>query len=126
MRGRSWFLCLALPVAIALLGSSCLSPTLPLPPPEEPDSIQPSTNGTWIISGTCPPGAIVSVFDEKTGLGGIYEDLNQTGRYAVTLAASNCDNAWVGEQIEGVDSPETPFVIQVSSPSNPADGTICQ
>src|SRR4051794_21278374 len=71
---------LGLVALLALAGSaSCLSPTLPLPPPDV-DSVHASdTPGTWTITGTCEPGALVLVKDTATGLAFGVEDRARVG-----------------------------------------------
>lgn len=114
--------------AVAALLGGCLSPTLPLPPPEPPDQISPqaATPGMWTIEGTCTAGALVTVFDEKTGVGVIVEDRDGDGRYQVELEASACDLAWVAQQVDTEESSRTSFVIQELTPSGPKDPNACK
>lgn len=82
----------ALTVAVVTVASAgCLSPTLPLPPPEISSISQASTAGSWIISGDCTAGAIVVVLDTNTGEGVVFEDLHSTGFFTVTIEGSACD-----------------------------------
>lgn len=108
--------------ALALVASACLSPTIPLPPPEQPDSLHQGTKGVWTISGTCQPGAIVTVFDNTTGQGVVVEDRGRAGRYTVDLEASKCDAAWVTQELNAETSPETPFTIDERKPGDPTGG----
>lgn len=79
-------------VALALgVGSACLSPTLPLPPPEEPDTIFQGDNGEWTIIGTCVDGAEVVAINERTGRGEVFLDLAEDGVYAVHIVGQECD-----------------------------------
>lgn len=107
---------------------ACLSPTLPLPPPEEPERIQPSEEGgdVWIVSGSCVPGALVTVFNEETGKGALVEDTERTGRYSVELEATRCDLAWVAQVFEDEASGRTSFVIQEVTGSAPDDTGACK
>src|SRR5436190_1261553 len=83
----------------ALLGSSCLSPTLPLPPPDVPDSIYPGDDADhWVVSGHCEEGASVIVENETTGRIAGFADRDKTGRYSVVIEGKECDNANVKEQ----------------------------
>ena len=67
-----------------LAGAACLSPTLPLPPPEPADTMRPSdAEGKWLISGNCTPGARVSVFNERTQRGVIEDDVDGNGRFGL-------------------------------------------
>jgi hypothetical protein len=106
-------------LAVAFAGAACVSPTLPLPPPSEPDTIQPSDEqpGVWVISGDCYTGALVTVFNERTRKGAIVEDSDQNGRYTVEIEAELCDLVTVRQDIEtesdGIESsPPTSFVIE--------------
>jgi hypothetical protein len=113
--------------ALAALGlGSCISPTLPLPPPEAPESIQAVEDGTWRVGGSCTPGAVVTVLNQVTGLGVTIEDRDLDGRYAVTLEAEECDLASVTQADEDGLSPETSFVIVETVPGVESDPSICQ
>ncbi|MFT3770802.1 MAG: hypothetical protein QM820_35715 [Minicystis sp.] len=94
MRRRLLFPVFVLAAALALPTASCLSPTLPLPPPEQPSTITAGVDGTWDVFGACHPGAMVTVFNEKTGLGVVFEDRALSGSYHVTIAGAECD--WPG------------------------------
>lgn len=112
----------------ALCFAACLSPTLPLPPPEVPDTISaPSGASTeWTMSGTCTRGAIVTVFNEQTGQGVVLEDRDQLGRYTVTLKASQCDLAWVKQDVGNETSIRETFVIEPRTPSSPSGPILCK
>jgi hypothetical protein len=121
------FFCVAVAALAALVGSACLSPTLPLPPPDAPTSIHPSATGEniWAVTGDCDPGAIVTVFNEVTGKGAVVEDRDMTGTYTVLIEASLCDLAWV-KQETGLDtSSRTTFVIEDVSSALPTDPSAC-
>lgn len=126
MRFRSdgWLgrLGLAALVALATVApSGCLSPTLPLPPPEEPSSIRSVEDGVWGISGTCAAGAEVVVLDEVTGQGEVFIDLDRTGHYYVELHASQCDLASVVQESGGAQSGKTTFVVHAHEEGAPGD-----
>ena len=123
MRRRLLFPLLAL--LGALVSSSCLSPTLPLPPPEQPDSIKQNADGTFAIAGQCQPGALVTVFDNNKGLGRVVEDRSGSGRYAIDIIADKCDVAWVTQEFQNETSSETLFVVQEHKAGDPTGGT-CQ
>ena len=112
-------------VLLALAG--CVSPTLPLPPPAEPDDMQPSADeGVWEITGGCTPGSIVTVFNTANGLGSVDECRGNESRYFVALQGTRCDVAWVVEQIGDDRSPETRFVLQETSEGRPVDPNACK
>ena len=127
MRSRLPHPVLVVITAITLATSSCLSPTLPLPPPEQPDNIQPGAPaGTWRVSGRCNAGATVLVINEKTGLGVIVEDRTQSGNYTVTLAGAQCDLASVRESFsDGLEAGPTTFTLAARMPGDPTDNPLC-
>ena len=93
--------------------AGCLSPTLPLPPPEEPTTISESpTPGVWSVSGTCTQGAMVLIRDERTGVIAGGEDRLHTGHYAIQVQAQECDTATVFEVVEDNVSGGTSFLIR--------------
>jgi len=124
--GRRSLLRLFAAVLVALPG--CLSPTLPLPPPEIPDTLAPEATspGTWTISGPCLEGAIVVVFNERTGMGAVVEDRDRDGRYEVSIEAELCDLAWVSQALGEDESARTTFVVQDRTPSGPTDPSACK
>lgn len=117
---------LALISAFALVVPSCLSPTLPLPPPETPSTIHAGTTpGTWDVFGQCDPGAIITVFNDKTGRGVVVEDRDMTGSYHVLLEGTQCDAAWVKESLGAEESAPTSFVLATHDPGDPTDNPAC-
>ena len=130
--GRRFLLrLLALSAATALATSSCLSPTLPLPPPEEPDTLnfEPGDPIVWTVAGACSPGARVTVLNEATGRGAVYEDRDNAGRYSVQIEADLCT---VGSVVQAfADDPEslsasTRFVFQGRSSAGLDDPSACR
>lgn len=113
-------------LASALLVPACLSPTLPLPPPEQPSTITLGREpGTWDVFGSCTPGARVLVINEKTGEGAVVDDLTESGSYHVTIEGAECDLAEVIEQTdEGLSAP-TSFALAPRKPGDPADDPAC-
>ena len=95
----------------ALVGGGCLSPTLPIPPPDVPDSLHETSAGHWQVAGDCTPGARVTVLDVRTGRGAVVEDLTRAGRYVVELEAQACDLAWVMQEVDEEQSGQTGFRI---------------
>jgi hypothetical protein len=114
-------------VALAVLATtaSCLSPTLPLPPPDQPDAISQDSAGLWQISGTCIRGALVTVFDTVTHRGIVVEDVTGSGAYHVALPGNACDLVWVTQETsDGAASPATGFVLETWAHGEPV-GTPC-
>lgn len=101
-----------------------MSPTLPLPPPDV-ESVQAADRGRWTVAGSCHPGAVVSVFNDKQDQGVLVEDSARTGRFIVTLTGDLCDSAWVS-QVDGAQaSTEVPFVLAPMSPTDPSASSAC-
>jgi hypothetical protein len=101
---------LLLPI-LALL-AACLSPTLPLPPPEEPDTIGLSADGVWEVRGLCTPGAVVLVQNLATGLIWGVEDKDGDGHYFVRVEGELCDPADVSELFGTTTSDGTFFLLE--------------
>ena len=106
--------------ALAAPAAGCLSPTLPLPPPEAPDTIQEEGAGSWLVAGACTDHATVFVGDVKTG-SGIFRACTH-GSYAITVPAKKCDTGFVSEEIDGEMSAEAKFVFQEVSEGMPTGG----
>jgi hypothetical protein len=123
MRFRSLLSVATLAVLVPLAGASCLSPTLPLPPPDVPNAIVASTTtpGTWEVFGSCEAGATVFVFDMANGTGSIDEDLARTGSYHVTIAGAKCDQVTVSQEVDGQYSTGTGFQLAAFTPGDPGD-----
>ncbi len=121
---RRHLLTFALAAASALLGASCLSPTLPLPPPEV-ESIQQLGASQWTISGSCIPGAIVSVFNQTQNQGVLIEDTTQLGKFVVTLKADECDVGWVSQVVATEASGQTAFVVEPLSNNDTGASSSC-
>lgn len=91
--------------------AACLSPTLPLPPPEQPDAISQSTDeGVWEVRGSNTPGSVVLVKNINTGLISGVEDQDSDGRYFLRVDGDPCDGAEVYEII-GSDTSDTTFFL---------------
>jgi hypothetical protein len=109
---RRTILCVLLTASAAAV-TSCLSPTLPLPPPDEPTSIQPTGEpGLWDVQGFCTAGAMVLIRNERTGIITGTEDRGHTGRYQMQLAAERCDLATVFEAFDDTITGGTSFLVR--------------
>jgi hypothetical protein len=71
----------------ALLMAGCLSPTLPLPPPNEPNVSGPDESGTAYLTGTVPASAIVFAINHTTALG-YFQQTGRDGQYNFAIRAS--------------------------------------
>lgn len=106
-----------------LAGAACLSPTLPLPPPEPADTMRPLADreGMWQISGNCIPGARVSLFNQRTRRGVIADDADGNGRYHLVIEAELCDPLLVWQELivegRGTEVSEAQsFVVEERTP----------
>lgn len=116
---------LALAALAVLPAASCLSPTIPLPPPTL-DTLQAGASADeWTVAGTCIAGATVTVLDNDTGLGAVIEDRTQSGTYAVTVRASACDLLVVTQEMNGEESGQTTMLVTEISSGTPLDPTAC-
>lgn len=101
------------PLILGLIAPACLSPTLPLPPPESPSSIGMSVEeGVWDIRGTCTPGATVLIENLQTGVIAGRRDDDNDGRYFIPIRASLCDSATVSEVVGSNTSEGSFFMIE--------------
>ena len=121
---RRHVLTFALAAASALLVASCLSPTLPLPPPDV-ESIQQTGATQWTISGPCLPGAIVSVFNDTRNKGVLVEDTTRLGKFVVILDADECDVGWVSQVVGAETSAQAPFVVEAQSLNDTGADSVC-
>jgi hypothetical protein len=113
-------------LASVALAPGCLSPTLPLPPPEQPSTITAGRDpNTWDVFGSCTPGARVIVMNDKTGKGAVVDDIARSGSYHVTLVGAECDVASVREETEEGESAPTYFVLAPRKPGDPTDNPAC-
>ncbi len=102
-----------IPIAgVCLALTACLSPTLPLPPPEEPDGVAMSSTeeGVWDIRGSSTPGAVVLIKNVSTGIIAGTEDDDGDGRYFIRVEGDLCNGAEVQELI-GNDTSDTTFFL---------------
>lgn len=114
---------------LVLAGASCLSPTLPLPPPEEPETVREASEaGTWQVAGTCSPGARVTVLNENTGRGVVFDDRDSAGTYSVTIEADACQVGSIVQEIAGdgeSTSASTRFVFRTIQQGVAIDPSEC-
>lgn len=122
---RRFLLQIALAAAFPWVGASCLSPTLPLPPPET-EFITESEEGFWTISGTCESGALVTVFNETQHQGVVVEDRDRRGKFVVTLKADLCDVGWASQVVGNESSSRTSFVVKPKSPNDASLNVSCR
>jgi hypothetical protein len=110
-----------------LVFAGCVSPTLPLPPPDAPSALSVDTTlGEWTFRGSCLQGALVTIFNEETGEGAVVEDRDRDGVYEIRLKAQRCDLAWVQQTLGQDVSAPTPFVIAEKVDGMPVDPEACK
>lgn len=120
---------IAAAVAPALLlvtgAGACLSPTLPLPPPELPQNLHDRGDGIWSVQGNCIAGAEVIVLNEATGLGAVIIDTDQNGGYYVEIKASVCDYVTIQQSFNSEESGKSGFIIEPLTNGVPDGPSVC-
>ncbi len=110
-----------------LVFAGCVSPTLPLPPPDAPSGFVVQTaTGEWTVTGSCLQGALVTVFNEETGQGSVVEDRDHDGLYEVKIKAQRCDAGWVQQALGQDVSAPTTFVFMEKVNGLPVDPSACK
>jgi hypothetical protein len=122
---RSLASCAAL-AALALSPASCLSPTLPLPPPTIDSASEAATAGAWALAGTCEAGAFVQILDQNTApeRGAVVQCSNE-GVYQLTVQAKLCDLLIAQQTLGESASPDTSFVLQAFEDGMPVTPNAC-
>ena len=96
-------------MGVALFAAGCLSPTLPLPPPNEPNQFSVS-DGLVRLQGTVEPQSEVFALDRNSNLiGGQYTD---SGIYDFTMQAANGDSMTLWYVNGTVESPPQDFILK--------------
>lgn len=94
-----------------MVATACLSPTLPLPPPSEPQqSALNEETGTLRLSGVVRPTAWVYALNRVTNKGYI-QITGGDGRYDLLVEASHGDSMAVWYEIAGEPSEAVYFEI---------------
>ena len=96
---------------LAGLAVACLSPTLPLPPPERPMVTGTETAGLVRLSGAVEPQSEVFALNHNNNL--ISGEYTESGAYDFTLQAEERDwvSLWYVHETEA--SPATDFVVKI-------------
>ncbi len=100
----------ALVLLVALVGG-CYSPTIPLPPPDEPELSQLSPEGMVTVRGGATRYALVSVFNQRSGEG-VITTAGQNGGYEATLAAKAGDSLAIWQEVSGEKSPSIEVTVK--------------
>jgi hypothetical protein len=111
-------------VGVLLLGA-CLSPTLPLPTPEEPGTISDLTDGAWSLTGRCIEGAQVIGYNDSTGRGSVYIDRATDGTYTLSIEGEACDVVVIQQVVGDEASGETRVLLQPTENGEVVDPTLC-
>ncbi len=101
--------------------SSCLSPTLPLPPPNQPDVEGPDGSGNVTLSGEVMRGANVYANNLNSGASAGQKADPNTGKYRFRIAASLGDRMELFYIYDSVSSDRTYFSI--GTPISPTPST---
>lgn len=108
---------LVLGVVLGLvLPSACLSPTLPLPPPDRPSTIEgPDAQGNVRLAGTMTPGAVAYARNQVNGQG-VFNNTNADGFYELMLRAQVGDGVLLWYTLDGERSQAVRFEIPPPPP----------
>jgi hypothetical protein len=99
-----------------LLPSACLSPTLPLPPPDKPEKIEgPDSQGYVQMSGTMVPGAVAYARNQVTSEGS-FKETNADGFYQLRLRAEVGNGVLLWYTLNGERSQAVRFEIPAPVP----------
>jgi hypothetical protein len=100
-------------VVAGLCVASCLSPTLPLPPPDRPDVTAPDANGLVRLQGVAvPQSEVIALNHANNALAG--QVTGDDARYDFTIRAQANDfiELWY---VEGTDKSQT---VRFNVPAN--------
>ncbi len=89
----------------------CLSPTLPLPPPDRPAINGPDSSGAVTLSGRVVPGASVYADNLVTGTSAGQKADAQTGQYQIKIPAQVGDDMSLFYEYDSVISERVRFTI---------------
>lgn len=121
MRGRALLL-----VAFVGMGSACLSPTLPLPPPTIDSAAESVTANLWGVSGTCLPTAFVQVLNTNVApeRGSVVE-CSSEGTYQTSVDGELCDVIVAQQSLNEDVSTDTRFVLEPFVNDAPVSTSAC-
>ena len=102
---------LVVAVALATSVAGCLSPTLPLPPPGQPEASAVDKDGYVTLKGGANPQAAVFAYNTRTGQGGI-DTADDGGQYEIRLKAQLGDDIDLWQEDTGGRSPSIRITIK--------------
>jgi hypothetical protein len=111
---RGWLQVLFLLVA-AFVVTGCLSPTLPLPPPSQPEITAPDSDGMVHIRGTVPPRSEVYAKNQHS-LEIVGKETDDTGKYDLVMQAEINDRIIVWYSNVDVDRDFAEVLVPASDP----------
>jgi hypothetical protein len=107
---RGWLLGAALSLA------SCLSPTLPLPPPSDPSVSGTDADGNVTLTGTVAPESEVFALNHTSNV--IAGQLTPSGNYDFKIPAEQYDSLSIWYVENTMQSPPTDFIVR-KAPGEP-------
>ena len=105
----------------ALFAAGCLSPTLPLPPPNKPD-VSSSSEGLVRLKGAVEPQSEVFALDRNSNL--ISGQYTASGNYDFTLQAVEGDSLSLWYVNGTVESPPNDFILRLPTTPTPYRGDV--
>lgn len=104
-------------IAVSLFASGCLSPTLPLPPPSQPEVSAPNADGNVRISGVVQSRATVFALNQRTDQI-VGEVTGHDGAYDLSMRAEVGDRISVWQSIRTKESGTVEVVVPEVTPMN--------
>ena len=103
---------------IGVFAPSCISPTLPLPPPDVPDG-RDLGNGQYRLQGSLPMLGTVFIHNPRTSLG---VNAGPLKSYDIAIAAQKGDTLWLWYEVDGDQSSTVTFRVDRLNPIVPDGG----
>jgi hypothetical protein len=100
---RRLMLLIAAAQMILLFGAGCLSPTLPLPPPNRPTVSAPNEDGIISVSGVVQSRATAYVHNSRTDMI-IGQITGDSGEYEIAIPAEVGDRLFVWQAYQTLES----------------------
>jgi len=98
--------------AAALAAVACLSPTLPLPPPSQPQVTGPDETGTVHLAGRTRPTAWIFAID-RANQQGVFQAAQSDGSYDLVLTGAEVgDEIVMWYELDGEGSEALTFVLK--------------
>ena len=101
-------------VSVALAVAGCLSPTLPLPPPDDP-TISSTAEGVVRLTGHVHAQSEVFALNHRSNL--IYGQYTESGDYDFTVEAVENDRLALWYVTGAIESPPNDLTIKLAAPT---------